>query len=176
MSPTFCRTLLTGASLIATLVVAASCKKTAELPPPTEDAGAAAAFASETGAGGDDAGPKPGTGRPRNLSVAHGTALLRTKLDACYATALAARPDEKGATELSLSIAIDGHVKDAKVSGSALSNDTLDCMRHAAEAFTFDPLDKDTAIMVPLYFAPKPDGGHRASDIRHPSGRDGGPR
>ena len=149
-----------GASLLVLVVLCAACKKTAELAPTdpgspaADDAGSAAAAPSP-----DDAGATSGKGRPRNLNIEHGTAALRPRLDACYVAALAAHPEEKGGTELSLSIAADGHVKEAKVSGSSLSNDTLDCVRRTAEAFAFGALDRDTVIMVPLSFASRTDAG-----------------
>ena len=170
-------------ALLVALSLCAACKKTAE--PSPQDAGwIGADDAGEPAGSADDGGQRSGKGRPRNLSIERGTAALRPRLATCYATALAAHPDEKGGTELSLSIAADGHVKEAKVSGSTLSNDTLDCLRHAAETFGFDPLDKDTMIMVPLYYAPRPDGGAQSltgsADTADGGARrrvrDGGPR
>ncbi len=169
-----------GMSVLLGLSLCAACKKTAELSP--QDA--AVAFADDAGddasSSPDDGGQKSAKGRPRNLGIEHGTTALRPKLAACYATALATHPDEKGGTELTLSIAADGHVKEAKVSGSTLSNDTLDCLRHTAETFGFDALDKDVMIMVPLYYAPRPDGGGAGNTDMSDGGarrrlRDGGP-
>lgn len=142
------------------LVHCGSCTKTAELAP--EDAGVSIADAATSST--TDGGSSSTKGKPRNLSVEHGTVGLRTKLNACYTAALATHPDEKGGTELSIFIAADGHVKEARVTGSTLSNETLDCLRHTAEAYTFDPLDKDTGIMIPLFFGPKADGGADAPD------------
>ncbi len=169
-------------SALLCLSLCAACKKTAELT--QQDAAVAAADdgGDEAGSVADDGGQKSGKGR-RNLSIEHGTTALRPKLLVCYTTALATHPDEKGGTELSLAIAADGHVKEAKVSGSTLSNDTLDCLRHTAETFGFDPLDKDAMIMVPLYYAPRPDGGGPGTSAADPLDggarrrlRDGGPR
>ena len=134
------------------IVDCSSCNKTAEISQP--DASTFATTDAATAGASDDAGSTKG--KPKNLSVEHGTTGLRTKLNACYATAAAKNPDEKGSTDLTISIAADGHVKEAKITGSTLSNDMLDCIRQTTETYGFDPLDRDTTIMIPLYYAPKP--------------------
>ena len=138
------------------IVDCSSCNKTAEISQPDASAFSTTDAATTTNTA-DDAGSTKG--KPKNLSVEHGTTGLRTKLNACYATALAKNPDERGSTELTISIAADGHVKEAKVTGSTLSNETLDCIRQTTETYGFDPLDRDTAIMIPLYYSPKPEAG-----------------
>jgi hypothetical protein len=162
-----CKTerLIAAPVLVGVLVYTLGCNKPAELG--AADSGMLQSM-DEAGAGTDggasstsDAGSK--AKRPRNLGIEHGTTLLRPKLDACYATALGVRPTETGSTDLTIVVSADGHVKEAKVSPSSLSNETLDCLRHTTEAFVFTPPDEESKLVLPLYFDPKlaikPDSG-----------------
>jgi hypothetical protein len=96
-----------------------------------------------------------------NLSVERAIAQLKPQLRQCYLTTVATKPSEAGSVKLSITVAADGTVKDAKaLPGSELSNSTLDCMVHAAQAQHFDAVGSSSNIVVPFTFdKPRDDAG-----------------
>jgi hypothetical protein len=121
--------------------------KAASPPPPPSPVGPGAMIGAQT------TGP--------NLSVERAIAQLRPQLRQCYLKTLAAKPSEAGSIRLSIAVAADGTVKDAKViPPSTLSDSTLDCMVHTTQAQHFDAVGQGSTIVVPLAFdKPRDDAG-----------------